>query len=88
MHMQRRQQWGYLGIEWEIEDVVEDQFGFRREKRTWDAEKNIRTLEPDEKLCACFINWQKAFDHVNWTKLMEAQKKTDQQLHMDHWVKV
>ena len=30
-----------------------------------------RTLEIDEKLCICFIDWQKAFDCVNWTKLMQ-----------------
>ena len=23
----------------------------------------------DEELCACFINWQKRFDRVNWKKL-------------------
>ena len=28
----------------------------------------------DEKLCACFIDWQKAFDHVNWTKLTQILK--------------
>ena len=27
-----------------------------------------RTLEIDEELCVCFIDWQKAFDRVNWTK--------------------
>jgi hypothetical protein len=30
----------------------------------------------DEELCACFIDWQKAFDRVNWTKLMEILKRT------------
>jgi hypothetical protein len=29
-----------------------------------------------EELCACFIYWQKAFDHVNWTKLMQILKGT------------
>jgi len=28
-----------------------------------------RTLEIDEELSVCFIDWQKAFDRVNWTKL-------------------
>jgi hypothetical protein len=28
----------------------------------------------DEELNACFIDWQKAFDHVNWTKLMQILK--------------
>jgi hypothetical protein len=35
-----------------------------------------RTLETDAKLCVCFIDWQKAFDRVNWTKLMQTLKKT------------
>ena len=30
-----------------------------------------RTLEIDEELRVCFIDWQKAFDRVNWTKLMQ-----------------
>ena len=35
-----------------------------------------RTLEIDEELCVCYIDWQKAFDHVNWTKLMQILKRT------------
>jgi hypothetical protein len=31
-------------------------------------------LDIDEELCACFIDWQKAFDLVNWTKLMQILK--------------
>jgi hypothetical protein len=27
-------------------------------------------LDIVEELCAFIIDWQKAFDHVNWTKLM------------------
>ena len=34
-----------------------------------------RTLEVDEELCVCFIDWQKAFDRVNWTKLMQILKR-------------
>jgi hypothetical protein len=34
------------------------------------------TLEVDEKLCARFIDLQKAFDHINWTKLMQFLKGT------------
>jgi hypothetical protein len=33
-----------------------------------------RTMVIDEELCACFIDWKKAFDHVNWTKLMRILK--------------
>ena len=35
-----------------------------------------RTLEIDEGLCVCFINWQEALDRVNWTKLMQILKRT------------
>jgi hypothetical protein len=38
--------------------------------------KSERTLDIDEELCACFIDWQKAFDRVNWTKLMQTLKGT------------
>jgi hypothetical protein len=59
----------------------ENQFGFRRGKGTSDAIGMLRiiserTLDIDEELCACFIDWQKAFDHVNWTKLMQILKGT------------
>ena len=70
-------------IEKKIEDVLgEDQFGFRRGKGTTDAIGMMRiiaerTLEIDEELCVCFIDWQKAFDRVNWTKLMQILKRTD-----------
>jgi hypothetical protein len=33
-----------------------------------------RTLVIDEELCACFIDWQKTLDRVNWTKLMQILK--------------
>ena len=58
-------------IEKKIEDVLgEDQFGFRRGKGTRDAIGMLRiisgrTLEIDEELSVCFIDWQKAFDRVN-----------------------
>jgi hypothetical protein len=56
-----------------------------------------RTLEIDEELCVCFIDWQKAFDRVNWTKLMQILKATVidwherrliSKLYMDQKVKV
>jgi len=68
-------------IEKKIEDVLEkDQFGFRRGKRTRDATGMLRiiserTSEIDEELSVCFIDWQKAFDRVNWTKLMQILKE-------------
>jgi len=69
-------------IERKIEAVLgEDQFGFRRGKGTRDAVGMMRiiaerTLEIDEALCVCFIDWQKAFDRVNWSKLMQILKRT------------
>ena len=58
----------------------EDQFRFRRGRGTSSAIGMMRiiaerTLETDEKLCICFIDWQKAFDRVNWTKLMQILKR-------------
>jgi hypothetical protein len=35
-----------------------------------------RTLEIDEDLCVCFIDWKKAFDRVNWNKLTQILKGT------------
>ena len=34
-----------------------------------------RTLEIDEELSVCFIDLQKAFDRVSWTKLMQILKE-------------
>jgi len=56
-----------IRIEKKIEEVVgEDQFGFRRGKGTRDAIGMLRiserTLEIDEDLCVCFIDWKQAFD--------------------------
>jgi hypothetical protein len=64
------------------EDALgEDQFRFRRGKGSRDAIGMLRiiserTLVIDEELCACFIEWQKAFDRVNWSKLMQILKGT------------
>jgi len=69
-------------IERKIEDVLgEDQFGFRRGKGTGDAIGMLRiiteqTTEIDAELRVCFIDWQKKFDGVNWTKLMQILKVT------------
>jgi hypothetical protein len=30
-----------------------------------------RTLDIDDELCTCFIDWQQVFDRVNWAKLMQ-----------------
>jgi hypothetical protein len=59
------------GIQRKIEDVLgEDQFEFIKGKGTRDTtgmliKSSERTLGMDEELCACFIDWMKAFDRVN-----------------------
>jgi len=69
-------------IDEKIENVLgEDQFGFVRGKGTRAAIVMLRiiserTLETDEELCVCFIDWQKAFDRVDWTKIMQILKGT------------
>ena len=90
-------------IERKIEDVLgEDQFGFGRGKGTMNSIGMMRiiaerTLEIDEELCICFIDWQKAFDLVNWTKLMQIlkisgidwrERRLISKLYMDQRVKV
>jgi retron-type reverse transcriptase len=90
-------------IEKKIKDVLgEDQFGFRRGKETRDAIRMLRiiserTLKIDEELSVCFIDWQKAFDQVNCTKLMQIlnvtgidwrEKRLISNLYMAHSVKV
>jgi hypothetical protein len=63
-----------------IEDVLgEDQFGFRNGTRDAIGMQRIimeRTLDIGEGICIYFIDCQKAFDRVKWTKLMEILKKT------------
>jgi hypothetical protein len=64
------------GIQRKIEDVLgKDQFGFRKGKGARDATGMLiisseRTVDMDEKLCACFVDRMKIFDRVNWTKLI------------------
>jgi Reverse transcriptase (RNA-dependent DNA polymerase). len=60
-----------------IEEVIEeDQFGFRKGKGIRDAIGRLRiiserVLDVKEEMCLSFIDWQKAFDHVDWIKLLE-----------------
>jgi len=47
-----------------------------KRKRNRDATGMLRiisgqTLDIYEEFCACFIDWQKAFECVNWTKLIQ-----------------
>ena len=58
-------------LESKIEEVIEeDQFGFRKGKRTRDAIGLMRiisgsVLDVKEEMFLCFINWQKTFDRVD-----------------------
>ena len=64
-------------LESKIEEVIEeDHFGFRKAKSTRDAIGLMRiiserVLDVKEEMCLCFLDWQKAFDRVDWTKLLE-----------------
>ena len=53
-----------------------DQFGFRRGCGTRDAIATLRSLyerslEHNNKVFVCFFGYEKAFDRVNWMKMME-----------------
>jgi hypothetical protein len=69
-----------IRIERKIEDALGgDQFGFKTGKGSGDAIRMLKiisecTLDIDEELCVCFIDWQQAFDCVIWTKLMRILK--------------
>jgi hypothetical protein len=60
-----------LRTERKTDDVLDkDEFGFRRGKGMSNATEMLRitlkaTVDTDEKLCACFLDWQKEFDHTN-----------------------
>jgi hypothetical protein len=61
--------------------VGKDHFGLRRGKGNRVATGMLRiiserTLEIDDGVCLSFIDWEKAFDRVNWTKLMQILKVT------------
>ena len=56
-----------------------------------------RTLDTDEEMCACFIDWKTAFDRVNWTELMQIlkgnridwhERRLISKLYMDQCVKL
>jgi Reverse transcriptase (RNA-dependent DNA polymerase). len=66
-------------LESKIEEVKEgDQFVVRRCKGTRDAiglmRISERVLDVKEEMCLCFIDWRKAFDRVDLTKLLEMLK--------------
>jgi hypothetical protein len=79
-------------IEKNTEDVSgEDHFGFRTGKGARDAPGMLRvisdrTLDIVEELCACFIDWQKAFGRIIWIKLMHIVKSTGINWAQEDWL--
>jgi len=60
--------------------LSEDQFGFRKGRGTRDAIATLRTLgerslEVGHDVYVCFVDYEKAFDRVDWVKLMRALRR-------------
>jgi len=80
----------------------ENQFGFSRGKGTEGGIGMVRiiserALDIEEELRACFIDRQKVFDRVNWTKFMQilkgsgidwGERRLIYKLYMDQTVKI
>jgi len=68
-------------IESKAKDYIgKNQFGFRKGYGTRDAigimrMLSERSLELDKDVYICFVDFEKAFDRVNWIKMMEVLKK-------------
>jgi Reverse transcriptase (RNA-dependent DNA polymerase). len=61
-------------FESKLEEVIEEhQFGSRKGKDAIGLMRIIleKYIDVKEKMCLCFIDWQKAFDRVDWIKLLE-----------------
>jgi len=57
-----------------------DQYGYRRGYGTRDATAAMRvlcdrSLEHNNKVYVCYVDYEKAFDRVNWDKLMTVLKR-------------
>ena len=64
------------------EYLGEDQYSFRRGSGTREAIAAMRiirkrSLEHDQEVNICFVDFEKAFDRIRWDKLMEILKKID-----------
>ena len=64
-------------IEAKAKDFIgKPQFGFRKGRGTREAigvmrMLSERSLEHSNELCVCFVDFEKAFDRVKWTKLLD-----------------
>ena len=71
----------YERIYAKVDDFIEkDQFGFRRKIGTREAITTLRVIyekviEFGQNLYICFVDYEKAFDRINWQKLMECLKQ-------------
>jgi len=64
----------------EISFLTEDQFGFRKGRGTRDATATLRMIgerstEVGQDVYVCFVGYEKAFDRVDWVKLMHALRR-------------
>src|SRR6218665_894241 len=60
--------------------IGEDQYGFRKGKGTRDAIGALRvlterSLQHGQDIYVCFVDYEKAFDRVDWNKLMNALRR-------------
>jgi len=80
--------WAYesVSVEYLISKVdtvrflSDDQFGFRKITGTRDAIGTLRVLtersfEVDRDVYVCFVDYEKAFDRVDWKKLMRVLRR-------------
>ncbi len=63
-----------------VKGIDDLQFGFRKGKGTRDAIGILRmlgerSLEVNKEIYVCFIDYEKAFDRVDWRKLMEILRR-------------
>ena len=71
----------YERIYAKVDDFIKkDQFGFRRKIGTREAITTLRVIyekmiEFGQNLYICFVDYEKAFDRINWQKLMECLKQ-------------
>ena len=71
----------YERIYAKIDDFInEDQFGFRRKLGTREAIATLRVIyeraiDFGQSVYICFVDYEKAFDRINWQKMMEVLKK-------------
>src|SRR6218665_3723247 len=64
----------------ERDNCIGDQYGFRKGKGTRDAIGALRvlterSLQHGQNIYVCFVDYEKAFDRVDWNKLMNALRR-------------